>query len=66
MPWLPGLAEVILLVSAGGCDCRYNPEHDPESRLLRHRATALQDMAHSFLDHELSEEFEKVCVCLGQ
>ena len=40
--------------------CRYNPENDTESRLLRHRALALQDMAHSFLDHELSEEFEKV------
>lgn len=39
---------------------RYNPEHDSESRLLRHRAVALQDMAHSFLDHELSEEFEQV------
>ena len=39
---------------------RYNPEHDSESRLLRHRAVALQDMAHSFLDHELSEDFEKV------
>ena len=40
--------------------CRYNPEHGAESRLLRHRAAALQDMAHSFLDHELSEDFEKV------
>ena len=39
---------------------RYNPEHDSESRLLRHRAVALQDMAHSILDHELSEDFEKV------
>ena len=39
---------------------RYNPEHDSESRLLRHRAVALQDMAHSFLDHELSEDFEQV------
>ena len=47
------------------CECvlhlhRYNPEHGAESRLLRHRAVALQDMAHSFLDHELSEDFEKV------
>ncbi len=41
---------------------RYNPEHGAESRLLRHRAAALQDMAHSFLDHELSEDFEKVCM----
>ena len=40
---------------------RYNPEHDTESRLLRHRAVALQDQAHSFFDHELSEDFEKVC-----
>ena len=40
---------------------RYNPEHDLESRLLRHRAVALQDLAHSIFDHELSEEFEKVC-----
>lgn len=39
---------------------RYNPEHDSESRLLRHRAVALQDMAHSILDHELSEDFERV------
>ena len=39
---------------------RYNPEHDTESRLLRHRAAALQDLANSFLDHDLSEEFEKV------
>lgn len=39
----------------------YNPECDSESRLLRHRAVALQDMAHSFLDHELSEDFEKQC-----
>lgn len=39
---------------------RYNPECDSESRLLRHRAVALQDMAHSFLDHELSEDFEQV------
>ena len=39
---------------------RYNPEHDSESRLLRHRAVALQDMAHSILDHELNEDFEKV------
>ena len=40
--------------------CRYNPEHDTESRLLRHRAAALQDVANSYLDHELSEDFEKV------
>ena len=40
---------------------RYNPEHDTESRLLRHRAAALQDVANSYLDHELSEDFEKVC-----
>ena len=39
---------------------RYNPEHDSESRLLRHRAVALQDNANSILDHELSEDFEKV------
>ena len=39
---------------------RYNPEHDTESRLLRHRAAALQDLANSYLDHELSEDFEKV------
>ena len=39
---------------------RYNPEHDTESRLLRHRAAALQDVANSYLDHELSEDFEKV------
>ncbi len=39
---------------------RYNPEHDSESRLLRHRALALQDTANSILDHELSEDFEKV------
>lgn len=39
---------------------RYNPECDSESRLLRHRAVALQDMAHTFLDHELNEEFDKV------
>lgn len=43
---------------------RYNPEDDSESKLLRHRAVALQDMAHSFLDHELSEDFEKVCLCV--
>ena len=42
--------------------CRYNPEHDPDSRLLRHRAVALQDLAHSIFDHELSEDFEKVHV----
>ena len=45
--------------------CRYNPENDTESRLLRHRALALQDMAQSFLDHELSEEFEKVSCVRG-
>ena len=39
---------------------RYNPEHDPDSRLLRHRASALQDLAHSIFDHELSEDFEQV------
>uniref|UniRef100_A0A1X7TLY5 Bromo domain-containing protein n=1 Tax=Amphimedon queenslandica TaxID=400682 RepID=A0A1X7TLY5_AMPQE len=39
----------------------YNPEHDPDSRLLRHRAVALQDLAHSIFDHELSEDFEKQC-----
>lgn len=39
---------------------RYNPEHDADSRLLRHRALALQDLAHSIFDHELNEEFEKV------
>ena len=39
---------------------RYNPEHDTESRLLRHRAAALQDLANSYLDHDLSEDFEKV------
>ena len=43
----------------------YNPENDSESRLLRHRAIALQDMAHSFLDHELSEDFEKVCLLVS-
>ena len=40
---------------------RYNPAHDSESRLLLHRAAALQDMAHSILEHELSEEFEQQC-----
>jgi len=39
---------------------RYNPEPDTESRLLRHTAAALQDVANSYLDHELSEDFEKV------
>ena len=39
---------------------RYNPAHDSESRLLRHRAVALQDMAHSILQHELNEDFEQV------
>lgn len=39
----------------------YNPEHDPDSRLLRHRASALQDLAHSIFDHELSEDFEQQC-----
>jgi len=39
---------------------RYNPEHDTESRLLRHRAAALQDLANSYLDHDLSEDFDKV------
>ena len=39
---------------------RYNPARDPESRLLLHRAVALQDMAHSILEHELSEDFEQV------
>ena len=39
---------------------RYNPENDSDSRLLRHRALALQDLAHSIFDHELNEEFEKV------
>ena len=46
------------------CVIRYNPEHDTESRLLRHRAVALQDLAHSIFDHDLNEEFEKVqCTC---
>jgi SpoVK/Ycf46/Vps4 family AAA+-type ATPase len=39
----------------------YNPETSNESRLLRHRACELQDMAHSVMDHELSEDFEKLC-----
>ena len=50
IPFLPGMTV-----------CRYNPENSNESRLLRHRACELQDMAHSFMDHELSEDFEKLC-----
>ncbi len=46
------------------CVIRYNPEHDTESRLLRHRAVALQDLAHSIFDHDLNEEFEQVHVCM--
>ena len=49
-----------------GSLCRYNPEHDTESRLLRHRAAALQDLANSYLDHDLSEEFEKVVQCITE
>ena len=40
---------------------RYNPEHDNESRLLRHRACELQDAAHSFMDRLLNEDFDKLC-----
>ena len=45
---------------------RLSRKHDSESRLLRHRAVALQDMAHSILEHELSEDFEQVCPVLDR
>jgi SpoVK/Ycf46/Vps4 family AAA+-type ATPase len=52
------LADIDLITSNA---IEYNPEKDNESRLLRHKAVALQDMAHSIFDHELNEEFERQC-----
>ncbi|KAL3869832.1 hypothetical protein ACJMK2_042465 [Sinanodonta woodiana] len=39
----------------------YNPDKDPQSRSIRHRACALKDTAYSIIKNELDPEFEKLC-----
>lgn len=39
----------------------YNPDRDPTDKLIRHRACALRDTAHSLIDAELDPEFELMC-----
>ena len=38
----------------------YNPNEDNLDRLIRHRACALKDCAHSLIKSELDLDFEKV------
>ncbi|XP_053394851.1 ATPase family AAA domain-containing protein 2-like [Mercenaria mercenaria] len=39
----------------------YNPDKDPQSRVIRHRACALKDTAYAIIKAELDKDFEKIC-----
>ncbi|KAL4237041.1 ATPase AAA domain-containing protein 2 [Mactra antiquata] len=39
----------------------YNPDKDPQSRVIRHRACALKDTTKAIIQTELDSEFEKLC-----
>ncbi|XP_052778215.1 ATPase family AAA domain-containing protein 2-like [Mya arenaria] len=39
----------------------YNPDKDPQSRVIRHRACALKDTTSAIMKAELDPEFEKIC-----
>ncbi|XP_060557412.1 ATPase family AAA domain-containing protein 2-like isoform X2 [Ruditapes philippinarum] len=39
----------------------YNPDKDPQSRVIRHRACALKDTAYAIIKTELDKDFEKIC-----
>lgn len=39
----------------------YNPDKDPQSRVIRHRACALKDTAAAIIKAELDPEFEQIC-----
>ncbi|XP_052256515.1 ATPase family AAA domain-containing protein 2-like isoform X2 [Dreissena polymorpha] len=40
----------------------YNPDKDPQSRVIRHRACALKDTTNAIIKAELDPEFEKICL----
>lgn len=42
----------------------YNPDKDPQSRVIRHRACALKDTAYAIINTELDKDFEKLCASI--
>ncbi|GAB6022184.1 ATPase AAA domain-containing protein 2B [Chamberlinius hualienensis] len=39
----------------------YNPDRFPSDRVIRHRACALRDIAHTLINSELDQDFERMC-----